>query len=874
MANTKLKGITIEIGGDTKGLNDALKDVEKKSKNLSKELGDINSLLKFDPGNADLLAQKQEVLGKAIAECAKKLETLKAAEKQVQEQFKKGEVSEEQVRALQREIAATEGKMKDYQKQSRGVAKALENLGEGADSAQEGFKETGTESKKAAKKVEDFGDSAKEAEDKSGKLGDTLKGAAKAGLVAVGTAVTAALTGLVAAAESTREYRTEMGKLDVAFTNSGHSAEAGQKTYKALQSVLGETDQAVEAANHLAKLATNEEDLAKWTDICTGIYGTFGASLPVEGLTEAANETAKCGTVTGSLADALNWSTMSTEGWNEALEGNKKAQKAFNRALKRGETTEDAFNAALAKCSTEQERQALITAALSGIYGDAAETYRETNAEVIRANQANEAWTSSLAGVGGAVEPIITDVKQMGAALLTDAVPGVQALATAFRGIMSGEDGAASGFGEALGALVSDLITKVTELLPTILEVGTTLVTTLVTSILEQLPNVVSALVQVVPQLITALVNLLPTLLAGLMGMTTSIISGLSAMLPSVVQAIVQIIPQLITALLENLPALLQAGVTLLMALVDAIPTVVTSLVAALPGIVTALCDFFANNAETMLTAGVTLLMALIEAIPEIVTALVENLPTIVSTIVTTIQEAGPQLLETAKTLFWSLIDAAGQLLLDLPTHITAIGTAIVDGIAAAAPNVLVAAQGIYNTIVDTITALPDKMLEIGGNLVEGLWNGINNMTDWVLEKINGFGDSVLSGIKSFFGIASPSKEMAQIGKFLDEGLAQGIANNMRDPIRAAQDMAKDVLGATEIDGPALERSLQINGSRAEAATAANSITMLDKLDKILSAIEKGQVIALDGKKLVGGTAALYDNALGQRRVLAGRGAI
>ena len=82
-----LKGLTIELGGDTTKLGKALEDVNKKSRSLSSELGQVNKLLKLDPGNADLLAQKQEILAEAVANTSKKLDTLKEAERQVQEQF-------------------------------------------------------------------------------------------------------------------------------------------------------------------------------------------------------------------------------------------------------------------------------------------------------------------------------------------------------------------------------------------------------------------------------------------------------------------------------------------------------------------------------------------------------------------------------------------------------------------------------------------------------------------------------------------------------------------------------------------------------------------------------------------------------------------
>ena len=119
------------------------------------------------------------------------------------------------------------------------------------------------------------------------KLLDAGKKAGKFGL-GVAKAVGAAGAAVVALAETTREYRTEQGKLQTAFETQNFSAETARKTYESLNGVLGDSGQAVEAANHLAQLATSEEDLAKWTDICTGIFATFGDSLPIEGLTEAA----------------------------------------------------------------------------------------------------------------------------------------------------------------------------------------------------------------------------------------------------------------------------------------------------------------------------------------------------------------------------------------------------------------------------------------------------------------------------------------------------------------------------------------------------------------------------------------------------------
>lgn len=387
MANKLIRGLTVEIGGDTTKLGEALKNVESKSKNLSGELNAINRLLKLDPTNTELLAQKQQVLSETISATREKLAALKEAEKQVQEQFARGEISGDQYRKFQREIAATEAKLKEYEDSAKETDEALKTLAKGTKTAEQRTRELSKRSGVAAKDLDNLKEKASDAASK--------------GLKVVTAAAAAAVAALTAAAEATREYRTNMAKLNVAFSDNGHSAQEAADAYHELVGVLGESDQSVEAANHLAKLTDNARDLATWTgDILPGVFATFGDSLPIEGLTEAANETAKVGQVTGPLADALNWAGVS----------------------------EDKFNESLAACSDEQERQALITGTLSGLYKSAAAQYKRTNAEVIRANKANDAWTASLAKTGRTMEPIVTDVKELGVELLQSAEQPVQRL--------------------------------------------------------------------------------------------------------------------------------------------------------------------------------------------------------------------------------------------------------------------------------------------------------------------------------------------------------------------------------------------------------------------------------------------------------------
>lgn len=412
MASKNIKGLTVEIGGDTTKLGAALADVEKKSGSLSSELGQINRLLKLDPSNTELLAQKQKVLADAIGAAKDKLDTLKNAEKQVQEQFERGEVSEAQVRELKREIVNTTNKIEGYEKAAKEATDAVEDVGE--------------ESEKTERKSID--------------LGEALEKGVTAGLFGLVGAATAAVGALVGCVESTEEYRGAMGKLETAFTTSNFSADTAKDTYKELQSILGETDQAVEASSHLAKLAKSEEDLKTWTTALTGVYASFGDSLPVEGLAEAANESMRTGQVTGALADALNWAAKEgetfgvqlkeqiefTELSKEEIEALTDAEKEayeiqerkyknieeWNNAILTAASAEDMFNIALGECSDEQERQQLITETLTELYGDAAGAYKETNEEIINSNKATEELNEVWAEVGKKATPIVTTFKE------------------------------------------------------------------------------------------------------------------------------------------------------------------------------------------------------------------------------------------------------------------------------------------------------------------------------------------------------------------------------------------------------------------------------------------------------------------------------
>lgn len=257
---------------------------------------------------------------------------------------------------------------------------------------------------KAKKNVDGFKEQVKKASqdvDKNFKdIGTSIANGAKAAI----TGLAAASTALLALGGSTQEYRNEQAKLVSSFEAAGSSAEVAKDTYNDLFRVLGDSGQATEAAAHLAQLTTNEQSLAEWTEICQGVYATFGDSIPIEGLAEAANETAKTGQLTGSLADALNWAGINEEEFTDRLN----------------------------KCVSESRREMMIRDTLNQIYGDAAATYEENNAQVLAQNEAQAKLQETTAKLGEAVAPVITAFTAFAADALAQVVPYIQQLAETY----------------------------------------------------------------------------------------------------------------------------------------------------------------------------------------------------------------------------------------------------------------------------------------------------------------------------------------------------------------------------------------------------------------------------------------------------------
>lgn len=587
-------GPKIGIDGE-KEFRDALNNINQQLKTLGSEMKAVTSEFEDNADSQESLAKQAQVLNKQL------------------------EVQEKKVSELQKGLAAATEKFGESDTKTLKWAEAVNNATADLNKMRSQLSKVESEMDGAANATDDMGDALDDIDDSATKASkglDTLTVAA-GNLVAQGiSAVVSGIADMVSSLwnldESTEEYRTAMGKLNTAFEAAGYSPETAQKAYTEFYKILGDTDQATEASQLLASLAMSEQDMIKWTEIATGVYGTFGDSLPIESLIEAANETAKVGTVTGTLADALNWAGISEEEFNEQL----------------------------AACGSEAERNQLILNTLGTTYEEAARIFEENNGVLMEARENQKQLQDSLSGLG----TTIADLKNQAANQL---LPAVQSIVTAFNGMLTGVEGSDQAFADA----ITQMIQALGEMLPNVVATGSEILLAVAQGIIEAIPELLAVGAEIIGQLVISISEALPELLNSGMEMLQQLATGIEQGLPDLVARLPQIVEGILTFFTENLESFLQKGVEILQSIINGIINSIPNLIEALPQVITAFMTFIAENLPTIIEAGVNLLLSLIEGIISAIPQLVESLPAIIEAIVTGILDLMSNIVDVGKDI-------------------------------------------------------------------------------------------------------------------------------------------------------------------------------------------------------------------------------
>lgn len=547
---------------------------------------------------------------------------------------------------------------------------------------------------------------------------------AKAAGKAVGNAMKIAAGAIAAAAgaiigigAATKEYQVGQAKLITAFEAAGSSAEAAKETYNDLYRVLGDDGKAVEAANHIAQMTTNQKELEQWTKITQGVYATFGESLPIESLTEAANETAKTGELTGALSDALLWAGIA----------------------------EDDFKASLMMCNDEAEREALIRETLSGIYDQAAEGYEKNAAAILAENEAQAKLTEAMATLGEVALPIMTVLKTLTAEFLGQLTPFVSMIGEGLSAAMEGSAGAGKLFADGLSGILDTIINLIN----------------------DGLPKVIQLIVDLVPALIKTILSALPSIIDTLVEATVQITEALAEMLPGIVDAIMEVLPVLIVKLLESIPTVTEAAIKLLMSIVDAIPTIITALLKALPQIIQTLIRVITTNSGQIMSASVQLLFGIIKAIPKIIPEIVKAIPKIIVAIVKGLAAGIKDVTNIGKDLIKGLWNGIKDMTSWIKDKIKGFGKSVVDGLknffGIKSPSKLMEsvvgknlALGIGEGFVDNMAAvnkdITKSIAPLTNMSITGSIKGPSKLQTWSSGLINTGNNSIDSLVKAING--------------------------------------------------------------------------------------------------------------------------
>lgn len=402
----KLDQLTTNLELQKKGAS----GLEAEIKRLQESEGDHSAEIerakkKLDNYQIQIATTEKEIkkYTTALEDTQKKEQTAQSATSKLTDELKSQKSQLSDLEKEYKDAVLTYGK---NSKEAQSLEKQIKKLSSEIKTNESRVDEADKAYKELTDTLEDSQDEVEDTQKSYTSLGDVLDSLKSVSAVAVGVvgAVATAVIGLgksfLETAESTKEFRTNMAKVNASCEEAGFSSATATKYFDEFYKLLGDEGKTTEAVSHLSKLVDTEEELSEWTNICAGVYALFGDSIPIEGLTEASNETAKTGELTGQLGDAL----------------------------KRVGVSEDEFKARLEECNTEQERQNLITSTLKDLYAEIGKTYRETNVDIIEANEANLRLSKAMAEIGAIAEPLQTKITNLKASFVEFAGDVVKAL--------------------------------------------------------------------------------------------------------------------------------------------------------------------------------------------------------------------------------------------------------------------------------------------------------------------------------------------------------------------------------------------------------------------------------------------------------------
>ena len=340
---------------------------------------------------------------------------------------------------------------------------------------------------------------------------------------------------------------------------------------------------------------------------------------------------------------------------------------------------------------------------------------------------------------------------------------------------------ALTGIGKLIDSLLPVIMGKIpgliTKILPQMASSGVKIISSLGNGLLQALPTLIPMALNILQQLTSGMQTALPQILQVGIQILQQLILGIAQQLPTLIPIAIECILDLVNGLLNNVDKLINAGIQLIFGLAQGLINALPMLIERVPVIINNLWNAFDRNAIKILKAGIKLIVMLAKGLIQAIPILLKNLPEIVKAIVNTISHI-------------DMLNLGKKLIIKLGSGIRSMGGSVVSW-----------CRGIGERILSPFRTLKSKFVEIGSNLIKGLWNGIKSVKNWVFDKIKGFCGGIVDKVKHLFGIRSPSRVFRdEIGKYLAQGIGVGftLESNIvsKDMLNSLKDNTKDLYGA------------------------------------------------------------------------------
>lgn len=776
--------VSIKVGVDgEKEFRSALNGINSQIKSLNNEMKSVVSGFTDMDDAESRVAKQTDVLGRAIDATKQKIKTIGAEyDRQKAKLDELGAALEEASNAeysstAERERAITKA-TNAYNKQATAVNKLSSDLNSAnadLNRMEKEMRDLESSTDEASDALDDLGDDAQQ-------TGTSLRDAFAGGAIAGG--IQSLISGISSLVDQTTEYRKIMGTLEVSSQKAGYSADQTATSYRQLYGVIGDDQQSATALANLQALGVSQDQLTMFIDGTIGAWATYGDSIPIDSLSEAINETAQAGVVTGTFADVLNWAG----------------------------TSEDEFNEKLAACSTESERANLILQELQnqGLIG-AAEAWRENNEAMVASNEAQLAMNDSLASIGETLSPLVTMLTTGLAAALEAIQPAIQFIVDNAGVIIAAIAGISAGIAAMNLGSIAGLITGI----------GSS-----ITGLIATIGGPITLVVAAISGIAAALIYLWNT----------------NETFRTAILTIWENITMIFQTAWQNIQMVWSAAQPFFQAIGTAIQTVF-SVVAS---VISAVFSAAYTAVTTIWSAAVGFFQGVWNGIQTVFSVVASVLGGFFSAAWSAIQAVWNTVVGFFQGV-WSGIQNAFS---SVQSFFSNAFTSAKNAVQNAWSGISGFFSGKWSEIKGVFSDVWSAFSSIGSNIVNGIKSGVagawDSLTGWLREKVNG----LVSGVKGFLGIASPSKVFAEIGGYMAEGMAVGIEKGMPEAVDAMETVNDKIIKTSKSLSDVLTAEQErLNDELAKMTEQANEEQAEDELaqqkktiDEKYAELEKAEV--------------------------------